>query len=43
MGSEKRTVVILGALEALIVNDKNLLLALDADILKILVKVIRSQ
>ena len=33
MGTEKKVIVVLGALEALIVNDKNLSMALEADIL----------
>jgi len=40
MGAEKKTVVLLGALEALIVNDKNLQMALESDVLRILVRVL---
>jgi hypothetical protein len=43
MATEKKTVVYLGALEALIVNDKNLMAALEANVLRVLVKVLKSQ
>eukprot|EP00347_Sterkiella_histriomuscorum_P008751 403343892 len=43
MGTEKKVIVVLGALEALIVNDKNLSMALEADILQLLIKILKSQ
>ena len=43
MATEKKTVVFLGALEALITNDKNLRMAIDANVMGALVKVLKSQ